>query len=548
MADLDKKIQKAAPDLVQSVLEAQEKRNLERVDMLITNAIKQLKMSRFKPDQATCLGLTYLARINPRIFRQSTVIKDTLKSLLRRDNGPTNIKGKSDIVLPALAANILLACCDSSEVRTMILSKIDQWIGGSSSNGQKAGEMIQHLLATLCMKCRGDQQTINTLIEMRQHWLQYLEDNFSLYGSIPADLCVNIRKLLHTEVNCDRLIGHLNFLIKHDSEIDELGDEMGRFILERPMSLNDMLRQKDSGSELNKMLFKLFIKLFKHLSSSQTPVHKFSPSAQDKVPIIDDPEIEVIPSQTSNQERATSVIVKQEPNIECPVAIKPSAEVKLELKPEVKPVHITGAQPKPDPSTSKEETKRLHPDATTKECMDDDTTELPPAVSYLYIRMPDNPHVIRLNKATLEALLNLVSSQDSTCELEFEELLASWLVSSKSGQKQLANIYEDFELTKRYDMHERLRQKLIHSSNELLVDLGLRDASAIQLISLLQQFGLPLSTIEKINKQLGAINDTELLRSKIEDLSYLNYLLDFYQELGSASSKELQTRLATPVS
>lgn len=544
MADLDKKIQKVAPDLVQSVLEAQEKKNLERVDMLIGNAIKQLKMSRFKPDQTTCLSLTYLARTNPRVFRQSTVIKDTLKSLLRRDNGPTNIKGKmNDIVLPVLAANILLACCDSAEVRTMILSKIDQWLGGS--NGQRAGDLIQHLLATLCMKCQGDQQTIGTLIEMRQHWLQYLEDNFDLYGAIPVDLCVNIRKLLHSESDCDCLVGHLHFLIKHDIDIDGLGDEMGRFILERPMSLNNMLKEENSGSELNKMILKVFIKLFGHLSKTDS---NRSEDQQEEVKMEEDPDIELISAQKSREISATSVIVKQEPKEITSSSDKQESDTKQESKPEVKPPPsvVTKSQP-PKLDPLKGEAKK--PDTPIKEYMDDDTTELPPAVTYLYIRMPDNPQVIKLNKATLEAILNLISSLEETVDnAEFEELLRSWLITEKSGRKHLSNIFEDFALTKPYNLHERLRQKLIQSKNELLVDLGLRDASANQLIGLLQQFGLPLSTIEKINKRIAFIKDTELLRSKIEDLSYFNHLLDFYHELGSKSSKELQVRLTTSVS
>lgn len=264
MAELDKKIQKALTDLVQAVLEAQEKKNLERVDMLITNAIKQLKMSRFKPDQATCISLIYLSRLKPKIFSQSSAIKEVLKGLLRRDNGPSNIKGKNDIFLPILSANILLASCDSLEVRTLVLSKIEQWL----SSNQKPTDQIQHLLAVLCIKCLNDKQTIATLVDMRHNWLQYLEDNYDLYGSVPEDLCSSIRRLLPFESSSEYLIVYLKFLIKHDSDIISLGKELSKFVNERPMSLDCMLKEQEHGGLLVKMIMKVFIKLIAHLKKS----------------------------------------------------------------------------------------------------------------------------------------------------------------------------------------------------------------------------------------------------------------------------------------
>lgn len=226
MADLDKK--KAKTNLVQAVLEAQEKRNQERVDMIVTNAIKQLKMSRFKPDQATCISLTYLARVSPKVFNQSSAIKEVLKSSLRREIGPANIKG-NDIILPVLSANILLACCDSTEIRLIILNKVEQWL----ASNQKVADIVQDILSTICMKCQGDEKTIAMLIDMRQHWLQHLE------GSVPPDLCLAIRRLLHTETSCGSLLTYLKFLIEHDSDVDGLRRELAEF-----KNLPNILRQK----------------------------------------------------------------------------------------------------------------------------------------------------------------------------------------------------------------------------------------------------------------------------------------------------------------
>lgn len=251
MADLEKKI--SQKDLIQLILEARERGNTERVDMLVGNAIKQLKISRFKPDQAIILSLTYLAKTKPDLFTNSVAIGEALKSLLRRESG---------LVLPVFAANILLAACDSSETRAIIIEKIQQWLGSS----QKMTDTIQHLLATICIKSGGDQNTMTSLMDIRQHWLQYLDENHKSYGIVPPDLCSKIRGLLYAETNCDTLVEYLEFLLRHDPNILTFADEVSEFIVKRPLSIQNMIARSSSFA---KCLLKIYAKLFEHQADKQ---------------------------------------------------------------------------------------------------------------------------------------------------------------------------------------------------------------------------------------------------------------------------------------
>lgn len=269
-------------DLVSSVVEAYEKKNLERVDVLILNAIK-LKLKCFKPDQATCISFAYLAKTRPEIFSQSTTIKDTFKSFLRRDNGPTN-----NIVLPILAANVLIASCDSTEVRSIILNKVNQWL----SNNQKVTDIVQHLIATICMNCQSDPQTVDKLTEMRHHWLHYMRDNYDTYGSLPVDLCASVRKLLHKETDGEKLMSYLSFLMRYDKEIYGLSQEVGEFINQRPMTLENLLGQEKIGIQLNKMLLEIFTQLFENLKLR--PKIKLEAPSLDVKPSLDRRTLEAI--------------------------------------------------------------------------------------------------------------------------------------------------------------------------------------------------------------------------------------------------------------
>lgn len=255
MADLDKKIQKNQPDLVQSVLEAFEKRNVERVDILITNAIKQLKGSRFKPDQSICIGLFYLARVQPKVFSQSANLKEYLKTHIKRDGVPANIKGnKTDFFLPVLVANILLASCDSPDVRSSILTRIGQWI----SANQKLNELVQHVLATLCVRCHDDQATIKILIDTRYQWFDFLEKNFNTYGRVSPNLAHSIRDLLGNATSCEAFTESLTFLIKHDSDVVGLCSAISKFIVQKPLTFNSILAKGDQCTKLVSMMLDIF--------------------------------------------------------------------------------------------------------------------------------------------------------------------------------------------------------------------------------------------------------------------------------------------------
>lgn len=525
----EKTIQKAQTDLVQAVLDAQEKRNLERVDMLVTNAIKQLKMSRFKPDQTTCIGLTYLARINPKIFTQSTAIKDILKSLLRRDNGPANIKGKNDIVLPVLAANILLACCDANEVRGIIIHKIEQWL----SSNQKASDMVQHLMATLCMRCQGDQQTITSLVEMRHHWLQYLGDNCDFYTSVPSDLCSSIRNLLHTETICEPLVIYLEFLIKHDSNMDYLAREVSKFILERPISLKCMLKDGENGIQLIKIIFKTFVKIFTYLKNMPTE-QPVSSKQQAKLAVVEEKcytDVKTPESTIENVETKIKSETKPEKD-QKPPAVDTKKDVKIDVKP---PEPDSNSQPAPSSTTYQ----------PSKPAPEEPVPESKLSWKMLYVKIPNHPRVINLGKSILEAILSLLAMVDMSEEYQndFEELLNCWVPVMKS--EKFACLYEDAGLTKVYNLPDKLRQKLVQSNNDQLIDLGLNGANVSQLVNLLQQFGSTLATLNKMLKKLGSVKDIDAIRSEIKDISYFNQLLEFYNSLGASGAKDLQKRLSS---
>lgn len=523
MAELDKKIQKSQPDLVQAVLDAQEKGNLERIDMLITNAIKQLKMSRFKPDQTACISLTYLARIKPKIFSQSNAIKEVLKSLLRRDSGPANLKAKNDILVPILAANILLACCDSSEVRSIILSKVEHWL----SSNQKPVDLIQHLLATLCIKCQNDQQTVATLIEMRHHWLHYLEDNFEAYGPVQTDLCYSIKQLLQTETSPEYLIMYLKFLIKHDIDIISLGKEISKFINDRPMSLNSMHQEQRFGSQLINIIMKVYIKLINYLVTSPTTIPSSEPCSKAK------PE---------------TVITKIKPEPVIKVKIEPSSgndglKDSKPMKLITQPIKLNVKTPT---SSSEDANSTCNSTRNSSKSNDDSSSSstgfTSSPIPLLYVKLTDSSQVITLDRFIIEAMLSLLATVDANEETneEFVDLLNSLIISDNTE----GPFFNDFALTSPYSLPIKIRQKLVYSSNNHLVDLALRNANPAQLVSLLHQFGTSTAIIDKILKNLELIKDVELIKCEIKDTSYFSQLMEFYSNsMGSSSAGNMQKRL-----
>lgn len=448
MTELEKKTLKAQTDLVQAVVEAFDKKNIERVEMLISNAIKQLKMSRFKPDQATCLGLTYLAKTNPKIFTQSGNIKELLKSLIRRDQGPTNIKGKSDVVIPVLAANILLACCDSVEIRAIILHKIEQWINGN----QKVSDLVQHLLATLCMKCDSDPQTIASLIDIRQHWLQYLDENYKTYGPVPIDLSTSVKKLLESESKCDSLITYLNFLIKHDQKVVELCEDVSRFILERPITLNSMLKEDKLNHELASILLRIYLRLLEYYRSG----------------------------------------------LHCPIKSEDAKEdVKIRLE-------------------------------------------------SVYVKLPCCSERVVISKRIVSATFSLMSLLESNSHesliADLKRLKEYW-IAQVGKINHVAFIYMDSGMSISYDLPDDLRQKLIHSQDDALVEFAMRGASTGQLVLLLQQFSLTTKTINKVLTSLESIQDSSLIRAEVVDYSYFAQLMEFYSDMGCPSAVQLKEKL-----
>lgn len=439
MSDLDKKIQKSQPDLVQSVLEAQEKKNVERVDVLITNALKQLKISRFKPDQTTCLSLIYLARVSPKSFSQSSSLKELLKTHLRRDNGPANIKTatKNDFILPVLTANILLACSDSPEVRAIILKKVEQWL----NSNQKITENVQHLLALLCVRCQGDAQTVQTLIEMRQHWYPCLDIASSTGCRVAVDLCNGIRKLLHDVGNCQSLIDNLAFLLKHDNDTMGLSRDVSRFILDRPITLKSMLDNRDSGKELKSVLLLLFNKLSEQL--------KF--------------------------------ITKKAEDIQSPI----------------------------------------------------------------YLRLSTTSQVVAIERSIVEAILTLLASIGIEAEdkdnSNHSELLKCWLLDVTSRTDAI--LYTDSELTKAFHLPTKLRNMLIQSECDSLIDIGLHLATPSQLAELLQQFGTSHTTVGRIFVRLNKLEFDDLNKLGIKDPPYFNEMLDFLAEIGIEGATNFKDRL-----
>lgn len=429
---MSEKIQKIQPDLVQSVLEAQEKKNTERVDILITNALKQLKMSRFKPDQATCLSLIYLARISPKTFSHSATLRELLKTHLRRDNGPSNIKApiKNDFIIPVLAANILLACSDCPEVRAIILKRIEQWL----NSNQKITENVQHLLALLCIRCQGDEPTVQALIDMRHHWFQCLDVS---HGNVAIDLCDGVRKLLHSDNKCESLIENLSFLLKHDKDTIGLANNVSRLILERPISLKNMLENTKHGSRLEELLLLIFNKLFEELS----------------------------------------ILTKKAETINSP----------------------------------------------------------------LFLKIPKTDQTVVIEQATFEALLFLLSMIAHTSGETKQEnkQLNSWLSDFQSG----AILYTDPDMTEIYNLPIQLRQRLIHSESETLVDFGLKQATTVQLLDLIQQFGLEESTIRKILVTLNEVKTDELRLSELRDPAHLNNILEYLADFGIEEASVFRSKL-----
>lgn len=87
--------------------------NDDRVEGVLCGAVKQLKVTRTKPDSTLYLSLMYLAKIKPNIFATEGVI-EALCSLLRRD-ASINFKAKGNSLVSVLACNLLMAAYEEDE-------------------------------------------------------------------------------------------------------------------------------------------------------------------------------------------------------------------------------------------------------------------------------------------------------------------------------------------------------------------------------------------------------------------------------------------------
>lgn len=548
MTDLDKKSQKAETYLVQSVIEAQEKKNTERVDVLITNAIKQLKMSRFKPDQSTCYSLTYLARINPKIFSQSTQIKELLKSLIRRDNAPNAIKGaKNDIMLPVLAANILIACCDGPEIKSMVLSKIEHWLANPAANQKGTPEMVQHLLSIICMRARNiDQQTITTLIEMRHHWVRYLRDNYDTYGPIPKDLCRALRKLIQIEKDETELALYLDLLLKSDSDILGLTQEVSKFITKQPIRFTSIMGdtarcQVNNGNwYLRMMIFNTFNKLLDYLKHEPT---KSSPPKNPSVSA-------TIVAQNDPSKKTDGQAAK----LTVPLGFSDNSEsMKVE---DVKPIEIkievnSGATPKVTPvisTTKKEEPKK---DLLQEKATDDEQFSTEDFYAKLYVKSSRDASILTLPKSVADASFiftantprNLmekmidVAKKDSPLD---DNIFDFWTPEDSLPPE----MYTDFGLHNEYRIPVDIRQELIGTNDARLIEFGLRRANPSELVRLLTTFGLKDDTVVSIIRNIEAVKLKEQVKSQIKNRMLLNTFLERFVRRKVSGATELMKTLS----
>ncbi|ERE74827.1 integrator complex subunit 1 [Cricetulus griseus] len=96
--------------------------NDDRIEGVLCGAVKQLKVTRAKPDSTLYLSLMYLAKIKPNIFATEGVI-EALCSLLRRD-ASVNFKAKGNSLVSVLACNLLMAAYEEDENWPEIFVKV----------------------------------------------------------------------------------------------------------------------------------------------------------------------------------------------------------------------------------------------------------------------------------------------------------------------------------------------------------------------------------------------------------------------------------------
>lgn len=110
------------PVLLDEIEAAELEGNDDRLEGVLCGAVKQLKVTRAKPDSTLYLSLMYLAKIKPNIFATEGVI-EALCSLLRRD-ASINFKAKGNSLVSVLACNLLMAAYEEDENWPEIFVKV----------------------------------------------------------------------------------------------------------------------------------------------------------------------------------------------------------------------------------------------------------------------------------------------------------------------------------------------------------------------------------------------------------------------------------------
>ncbi|XP_015974610.2 integrator complex subunit 1 isoform X3 [Rousettus aegyptiacus] len=110
------------PALLDEIEAAELEGNDDRIEGVLCGAVKQLKVTRAKPDSTLYLSLMYLAKIKPNIFATEGVI-EALCSLLRRD-ASINFKAKGNSLVSVLACNLLMAAYEEDENWPEIFVKV----------------------------------------------------------------------------------------------------------------------------------------------------------------------------------------------------------------------------------------------------------------------------------------------------------------------------------------------------------------------------------------------------------------------------------------
>uniref|UniRef100_A0A481C763 Integrator complex subunit 1 n=2 Tax=Sus scrofa TaxID=9823 RepID=A0A481C763_PIG len=108
--------------LLEEIEAAELEGNDDRLEGVLCGAVKQLKVTRAKPDSTLYLSLMYLAKIKPNIFATEGVI-EALCSLLRRD-ASISFKAKGNSLVSVLACSLLMAAYEEDENWPEIFVKV----------------------------------------------------------------------------------------------------------------------------------------------------------------------------------------------------------------------------------------------------------------------------------------------------------------------------------------------------------------------------------------------------------------------------------------